>query len=241
MPGSASGIRRPLAGSPQPAPFPPLSPQPCPGRCSRASQVLWSCPTSRIRSSAPYALRASCRGLQDHFADERGISRFPNITFPCVLGVSDHGELSRASRLTARLIWPSTGLGRCQRSQGGLFEIPYPARRFPCQRFDLALRFRRMTRGRVVRYSFLVGDSHPSTPCRSSRRTKTDPSDLTVTRKVERRKPRISSATRKMYQQQGRYIAALRPLSKEARAKIKAIREKSGVQTAIAAAKRMAK
>ena len=60
-------------------------------------------------------------------------------------------------------------------------------------------------------------------------------------RRVARRKPRISAATRKMYQQQGRYMAALRQLSKQARAKIKAIREKSGVRAAIAAAKRMAK
>jgi hypothetical protein len=63
----------------------------------------------------------------------------------------------------------------------------------------------------------------------------------TAGRKVARRKPRISAATRKIYQQQGRYMAALRPLTKEARAKIKAMREKSGVRAAIAAAKRMAK
>lgn len=58
---------------------------------------------------------------------------------------------------------------------------------------------------------------------------------------VARRKPRISAATRKMYQQQGRYMAALRPLSKQQRAKIKAVREKSGVQAAIAAARRLAR
>ncbi len=51
----------------------------------------------------------------------------------------------------------------------------------------------------------------------------------------------ISAATRKMYQTQGRYIAALRQLSKNARKQVKAIREKSGVNAAIAAAKRMAK
>jgi hypothetical protein len=55
-----------------------------------------------------------------------------------------------------------------------------------------------------------------------------------------RRKPRISAATRKMYRQQGRYMAAVRQLPKAARAKVKAIREKSGVQVAIAAAKKMA-
>jgi hypothetical protein len=59
----------------------------------------------------------------------------------------------------------------------------------------------------------------------------------TVTRKVARKKPRISAATRKMYQAQGRYMAALRNLSKEQKAKVKAIREKSGVRKAIAAAR----
>jgi len=56
-----------------------------------------------------------------------------------------------------------------------------------------------------------------------------------------RRKRRISAATRKMYQQQGRYMAAVRNISKEARAKVKAIREKSGIRAAIAAAKKMAR
>ena len=62
----------------------------------------------------------------------------------------------------------------------------------------------------------------------------------TAKRRAARRKPRISAATRKIYQQQGRYMAALRPLPKAARARIKAIREKSGVQAAISAAKRIA-
>jgi len=52
---------------------------------------------------------------------------------------------------------------------------------------------------------------------------------------------RISAATRAKYQAQGRYMAALRMLPKAARTKAKAIREKSGVRAAIAAAKRMAK
>jgi hypothetical protein len=60
-------------------------------------------------------------------------------------------------------------------------------------------------------------------------------------REVARKKPKISAATRKIYQQQGRYMAALRFLPKEQRAKIKAIREKSGVRKAIAAAKRVAR
>lgn len=60
-------------------------------------------------------------------------------------------------------------------------------------------------------------------------------------RRATRKKPRISAATRKIYQQQGRYMAAVRQLPKADRAKFKAIREKSGVRAAIAAAKRMAK
>ncbi len=58
-------------------------------------------------------------------------------------------------------------------------------------------------------------------------------------RRRTRSKPKLSAATRKLYQQQGRYMAALRPLSKAQRAKAKAVREKSGVRKAIAAAKRM--
>lgn len=67
------------------------------------------------------------------------------------------------------------------------------------------------------------------------------PAKRTVTRKVARRKPRISAATRKMYQAQGRYMAAVRQLPKEAREKVKAIREKSGVAAATRAAKKMAR
>jgi hypothetical protein len=38
----------------------------------------------------PFGLRAAV--CETYLADERGISRFPNMAFPCVLGVSDHGE-----------------------------------------------------------------------------------------------------------------------------------------------------
>jgi len=55
----------------------------------------------------------------------------------------------------------------------------------------------------------------------------------------KRAKHKISAATRKLYRLQGKYMSVLRPLSKEARAGIKAVREKSGIDAAIAAAKRM--
>lgn len=59
--------------------------------------------------------------------------------------------------------------------------------------------------------------------------------------RVRRRRRKISAATRAKFRAQGRYMAALRRLPKAARAKAKAIREKSGVRAAIAAAKRMGK
>jgi hypothetical protein len=52
---------------------------------------------------------------------------------------------------------------------------------------------------------------------------------------------RISKRQRAARQAQGRYLGAIRRLSKADRAKIKAIREKSGVRAAIAAANKMAK
>jgi hypothetical protein len=52
----------------------------------------------------------------------------------------------------------------------------------------------------------------------------------------KRAKRAISAATRAKYQAQGRYMAAVRQLSKPTRAKIKKIREKSGVDAAVKAA-----
>jgi len=57
------------------------------------------------------------------------------------------------------------------------------------------------------------------------------------------RKPRepISAARRASMRSQGRYLAAVRPLSKSARMRVRAIRQKSGMRAAIAAARKMAK
>ena len=56
----------------------------------------------------------------------------------------------------------------------------------------------------------------------------------------EPRRKAVSAAVKATRQAQGHYLAAIRQLSKTARKQIKAIREKSGVKAAIAAAKRMA-
>ena len=56
-----------------------------------------------------------------------------------------------------------------------------------------------------------------------------------------KRRQMISAARRAAMKAQGRYLAAVRLLSKADRNKIRAVREKSGVRVAIAAAKRMAK
>lgn len=60
-------------------------------------------------------------------------------------------------------------------------------------------------------------------------------------RKVAKKPRRISKAQRAARQAQGRYLGAIRPLSVAGRAKVRAIRQTSGVRAAIAAAKRMAK
>jgi hypothetical protein len=57
-----------------------------------------------------------------------------------------------------------------------------------------------------------------------------------------RKKPRhrVSPARRAAMRLHGKYLGRIRPLSKVHRAKVKAIREKKGIRSAIAAAKRMA-
>lgn len=66
-----------------------------------------------------------------------------------------------------------------------------------------------------------------------------------VGRRAAKRTPKparkaISRAQRIARQAQGRYMAAVRQLSKQARVQVKAIRERSGVDAAIAAARKMA-
>jgi hypothetical protein len=62
-----------------------------------------------------------------------------------------------------------------------------------------------------------------------------------VTRRAGRKpKRRVSAARRAAMKLHGKYLGTVRPLSKANRAKVKAIREKSGVHAAIRAARRMA-
>jgi hypothetical protein len=58
--------------------------------------------------------------------------------------------------------------------------------------------------------------------------------------RVRRVRKQISNAQRTARQAQGRYMAAVRQLSKDARKRVKAIREKSGVDAAIREARRLA-
>ena len=58
--------------------------------------------------------------------------------------------------------------------------------------------------------------------------------------RVKKARKQISKAQRTARQAQGRYMAAVRQLSKQARSKVKAIRQKSGVDAAIREAKRLA-
>ena len=63
-----------------------------------------------------------------------------------------------------------------------------------------------------------------------------------VTRRAGRKpRRRVSAARRAAMKLHGKYLGTIRPLSKANRAKVKAIRGKSGVRAAIAAARKMAK
>jgi hypothetical protein len=99
------------------------------------------------------------------------------------------------------------------------------------QRRDRLVRTLRSSLAALETGAVKVGRQFKDSPIAIGLRAKT------AKRPPKRRKPRISAATRRMYQQQGRYMAALRQLPKADRAKIKAIRETSGVRAAIAAAK----
>ena|SRR5450755_1371369 len=57
--------------------------------------------------------------------------------------------------------------------------------------------------------------------------------------KGSRRMKPVSAARRKQMAEHGAYLGSVRPLSKANRAKIKAIRQKSGVRAAIAHAKKL--
>ncbi len=58
--------------------------------------------------------------------------------------------------------------------------------------------------------------------------------------RVQKARKQITKAQRTARQAQGRYMAAVRTLSKDARKKVKALREKSGVDAAIREARRLA-
>jgi hypothetical protein len=62
-----------------------------------------------------------------------------------------------------------------------------------------------------------------------------------VTRKVARKKRTMSPARRSALKLHGQYLGHIRTLPKTAKAKVKAIREKSGVHAAIKAARKMAR
>ena len=87
------------AASPWPGPFPPSPPQPVAHHrpCSETSQVLWACPTSRIRAS-PSCPFGSRRGLEFDTQADPGISRLPRELLRCVPGVLDSAGPGRSSR-----------------------------------------------------------------------------------------------------------------------------------------------
>jgi hypothetical protein len=63
----------------------------------------------------------------------------------------------------------------------------------------------------------------------------------TAAREAPRARRAITQAQRRARQAQGRYLAAIRKLSRQARAQVREIRAKSGVDAAIRAAAKMAR
>jgi len=80
------------------------------------------------------------------------------------------------------------------------------------------------------RLAGLVGGKDGPFPVKKSRR-----------KKVRKAKRKMTAARRAALKLHGTYIGTVRTLSKDAKAKVKAIREKSGVRAAITAARRMTK
>ena len=144
--GAGSGRRDRRASSPWPARFPPPPPRPVTRRCSTASSVLPSCPTSRGRSSSPYVL-----GLHDAACDARRLRQPRDLPVPGrgafahARGLRPRGVPARLARAVRR-VWPSAylygvGTPKWPRLAPWVihFTAQYPACTFPCQRFAPAL------------------------------------------------------------------------------------------------------
>ena len=89
----------------------------------------------------------------------------------------------------------------------------------------------------------LVGMSSAPARARRGRPRKTQtgakPGRPKTAEKSSRRKKPVSAARRKQMAEHGAYLGSVRPLSKANRAKVKAIRQTSDVQAAIAHAKKL--
>ena len=99
--------------------------------------------------------------------------------------------------------------------------------------FQLALDDEIKRRERLAHVTSLGGDQSPA---RSGRRPAMRAASKAKAAPVKRR---VSPKMRAMRVQQGRYLGAIRPLCKQNRARVKAIREESGVNAAVSAAKRL--
>src|SRR5581483_2958963 len=127
-----------------PSPLPPLRRRVLTLLCSRASQVLRACPTSRTRASPSYPDKGSRRGPVKSQVG-CGTSRLPNErvvlsceVLACVRGVFDPAGPGR-SRVASDLVWPWAFEKRLGIPYVDLSGLNSPARTCPCQRFDCTL------------------------------------------------------------------------------------------------------
>src|SRR5438309_9720392 len=150
--GTVSGAAALRQDSPRLDPFPPPPPRPVAHhrRCSGASRVLWVHPTSSRRTSPSYPF-GSRRGPPPPFGPKGGSGRRRDLPASASGGVfllvrclrACMGSQTTRSPAGSRDGEPADVAFRRTQAVGApeknVFEARYPARTYPCQRFDHAL------------------------------------------------------------------------------------------------------
>ena len=162
FPGSAPGACGPRPRSPRFPPLAPPPPRPASRRRSGASRLLWRDLTSHARASSASAPRLPDADQTAHRGPVAGreISRFPRRGACVHARVCDHAGPTGGSRKRLRRVAfrPRNGVGT---RDNRTFVAQWLACTSPCRRFARALAgTHARLRADVVRYAFIVMDSH---------------------------------------------------------------------------------
>ena len=139
LPGSESGTRHLQVGSPWPAPFPPSPPPPVSRLCSGTSPVLRGCLTSRARPSSACVLRLPDAASGPYPEANAGSPGSRARCFRACSGPLTARSPHRFSRKRATESCLPHKVTASALQSNTVFAAQYPARTFPCQRFDPAL------------------------------------------------------------------------------------------------------